>query len=536
MNSARRRLLGIAIVVALLSADTYAAAPHSRVALLGDQVPDLPAGATFDFFLSPPWIDGAGNVAFAARIRGTGVNSITNGTGIWMGLPGSLHAVARAGDPAPGMPGMVFNTTSTQSIQLSSSGKLAFHTEAVSSPRLTFIDGLWVGAPGAFQLVAKEGDAAPGLGAGVTLVSFANEAVNADGRVAVAATVKGTGVTSFNNTVIYAGPAGSLQPVAREGGAAPGRPVGTTLTSSVFFGHPGIDGSGRVSFAEGLTNDPAPSAHGFWVGQPDSPQLFAYNGDPAPGFPAGVKYDFDGDSMSMNRAGLVGLLGSVSGSGIDPANAATIWLGQPGALAPAFRAGDQAPAAKVGTSLHLFGAPRITDSGSVAFAATLSGTGVTAFNDEALYFGPPDALKLVAREGDPAPGLSDTFGGNFTEWVVNNSGQVAFVNALSSARWGLFGGSPGDIKLLAITNEPFDVGGGDFRNMFGLTLNDQTSRQNEVGSSTVMNDSGQVLFHGYFSGGTVTDGYFVTTVPEPASLALLTAAALLPLRRRRRNR
>ena len=66
------------------------------VARQGNQAPGLPAGTTFTSFTD----SGLGKVlaAVLAQVSGPGITTANN-TGIWEGVPGNLHLVARNGDP-----------------------------------------------------------------------------------------------------------------------------------------------------------------------------------------------------------------------------------------------------------------------------------------------------------------------------------------------------------------------------------------------------------------------------------------------------
>src|SRR4029434_7460139 len=83
--------------------------------------------------------------------------------------------------------------------------------------------GLWIGTPGNLQVVAREGQAAPGLAAGVKFDDFTFGfnplIVNARGRVA--RTVSVTGGGAFGRA-IWAGTPQGLQLVAREFTNTPG--------------------------------------------------------------------------------------------------------------------------------------------------------------------------------------------------------------------------------------------------------------------------------------------------------------------------
>jgi hypothetical protein len=101
-------------------------------------------------------------------------------------------------------------------------------------------------------LLAREGDAAPGTGAGVVYGSnFFHPTLNAAGQSAFTGNLTGTGVTGANDTGVWSGAPGSVTLLAREGDAAPGAGAGVAFgdVASTFA----INDSGHVAFINILT-------------------------------------------------------------------------------------------------------------------------------------------------------------------------------------------------------------------------------------------------------------------------------------------
>jgi hypothetical protein len=115
------------------------------------------------------------------------------------------------------------------------------------------------------------------------------------------------------------------------------------------------------------------------------------------------------------------------------------------------QSGDAAPAIALGETAGNFAAfadlpgdsgPVINNKGQVAFTArmrlsaatvdpVLAGLGVALQNDRGIWSEGAGALRLIAREGMPAPGAASFFGNQIREPVLNDQGQVAFqVNLL----------------------------------------------------------------------------------------------------------
>lgn len=238
-------------------------APGS-VALLvrgGDPAPGTPAN--FLFPDGSPAINAAGQGSFSANLTGTGVTS-DNDWGIWVGAPGSLTLLVRTGDPAPGMPAgnnfLDLADVSNVGIRpaLNASGQCAFagHVTGLGLDN----SGLWVGAPGSVALLARAGTPAPGAPPGVNYSSFVTPTTNASGQSAFSARVQGSGITGSNDTGLWAGAPGSVAKVALEGEAAPGAGAGT-LFGEQGGGNFAFNDRGEVAFFNSLTGPNVTSAN-----------------------------------------------------------------------------------------------------------------------------------------------------------------------------------------------------------------------------------------------------------------------------------
>ena len=97
---------------------------------------------------------------------------------------------------------------------------------------MTNDDGIWSeGGGSGLALVAREGNAAPGVGAGVQFSGFSSNgplALNSLGRTAFIGFLTGTGVNTTNQGGIWREEAGSgLALVIRAGDHAPGTGAGS---------------------------------------------------------------------------------------------------------------------------------------------------------------------------------------------------------------------------------------------------------------------------------------------------------------------
>ena len=89
--------------------------------------------------------------------------------------------------------------------------------------------------------------------------------------------------------------------------------------------------------------------------------------------------------------------------------------------------GEQAAGATSGVVYSSFEQPMLNMNGQVAFAGTLSGTGISTANDHAIWSGSTDSINMVARTGDTAPGTDASLAfSSFDSLTFNNLGQTAF--------------------------------------------------------------------------------------------------------------
>lgn len=380
-----------------------------------------PAPGTTAFFGQNSWaapcrVNSSGMVAFSASLTGPGVDG-TNNTGIWAGQPGAVTLVVRAGSPAPGMPpGVVFAGALQNWLMLNDVGELLIRG-ALAGPGIDSSNdfGFWAGPPGALQLVAREGDVAPGTGGGI-LGPFSGPFVdppvpvlNAAGQVAFAANHSGgRGIWRWN--------AGALELVARTGSTAFGM-------SGTFADvrDPWMNASGEVVFVATPTGEGIDFTNnrGIWAGVPGAVELVVRKGNPAPGSP-GNYLVLNADSVgivSIDDGGFVTFPSSlVDSDGAIVPQVDGIW-----------QYGGSGPGTWPGNNLALDGTPApglplltLTNSsvlgphptGSVPFLATLVGTGVS---DACLWLkdgaGPPT---LIVREGtlfDIGGGVMRSIGG-----------------------------------------------------------------------------------------------------------------------------
>ena len=283
---------------------------------------------------------------------------------------------------------------------------------------------------------------------------------------------------------------------------------------------------------------------------PATPPWVAF-GSPATG-PVGFS------EPTLSSSGQIAFNATLVGDGIDESNDFGIWAGSPANLQLVARAGDPAPGTNTTFAGKIYdsgpdsdptpGPPSINSAGRVAFSARLAGADdAKPRNDWGIWAGAPGQVELIARHGQPAPGIPgaifafDTLGRweeqpALKEVCINDRGQVAFpafisgTNALDVPYRAIYVADPnGQLQLIAATGQQLDLGNGDLRTIKWLNFDPDSSGQDGLGAN--FNNAGQLIFAAGFTD--ESSAIILATVPEPAMLpAFLSAAALLRRRRR----
>jgi hypothetical protein len=170
----------------------------------------------------------------------------------------------------------------------------------------------------------------------------------------------------------------------------------------------------------------------LYFGTPTGYTMIARKGDVAPGT-GGATYstNFSGISQQgacVNANGHVLFQSSLAGAGVVTANNAALFVGPYNALQLMLRKGDVAPGGEIVSALGFIN--QMNANGQVAADVSFqagSGTNpVTVANDKALWiYTPGSGLAQLVREGDAAP-IAGTFYGNATNSWSPAAGATCF--------------------------------------------------------------------------------------------------------------
>ncbi len=411
-------------------------------AITGHSVPPAPGiqdGAVWTGFGTPA-VSPSGNFAYIGKWKAPAQKTpiplkAQNGIGIFTASGG---LIVKVGDDVPGVPEAVFK--SFRDPVVDDAGHIAFIASIKSRsaiPLPSNADTVVVAARTEahnLELIAREGDAAPGTDGGLFKV-FSNVALKGipqpvfastdprslppefSGEPGVAFTASllvgsGAGVTTANDTGAWwiPGETGGLRKLVREGDSelfGGGDTVKTFSLLKAVGGSPGVD--------RGLVN----STRALLFTSTAAHQQVLFNLDATESLPAtalGDVLDLGGDQSlkwaklslpsSDATGGVLTMLGALKTGkdGVPSATAKGIFQSHSGGFGwePVVRSGDDAFVGPSGSTFVSFKDPvNSLDSDDFAFVATVKGTGITSSNNDTLWLGHGlDLPLLIAREGD----------------------------------------------------------------------------------------------------------------------------------------
>jgi len=467
---------GICLLAFCVAHNAVAEVSFRAVAVSGDAAVGFGGDAKFSQF-SCLSLACDGRVAFSGQALGTGI-TIANSGGVWAGLPGSLNLMARAGNPAPGMPtGVTFQLFN--GVNIDCYQNMAF-SSSLQGPGISpdSNGGLWIAGVEAGQIPIPAALIIPDSNhlAGAAIVGktvssgCSGEALIHNTNVfACGVDLSGSGITGNNENAIIEGAYDNWSIAVQTGNPAPGS---------------GGNFSGLVTDQKALSPDGTlafKSNEGLWLKGSPGLQAIGLTGKAAPASIAGANctYEFLSDLVEINSQDQVAFMAYLNGPNLNNTNNQFVVAGAPGALHTVAQSGQPAPGIPGGLfqgpgggSVQIFDDTIISSDGSVAFVAACGTNGY----DYGLWFAPAGGSpRLVVATGTQAPGAatgvvftnsSFQFLSPFQEIYLNANHQLVFLAQVGGAGVGStnntgiwFVDSDGGVSLLVRSGDTINASG-----------------------------------------------------------------------------
>jgi hypothetical protein len=335
------------------------------------------------------------------------------------GAPIVLTPVLIPPTPVPGYPGGTYSEF-IGSVE-SSTNDVAFFGRLAGVPGATVSLNLW--QTGTIQVVAKDGDQAPGTPSGVLFDNFHSFRIGADARLAFLADLRGAGVDHTNSRGLWYRDSSGQQLVARYGDPAGGSASGGVFADELAL--KGVSDTDRVVFEGVVYLGGSFLESGFWGWEPSTGQYrIAVSGDLAPG----TSFTFanlPASQVTENRSGTLALMAGLSGG-----PSWGLWTGQPGSLQLVALSGDQVPGYPTGTVFQSFIYPVLNEVGDLAFQATIQDPGGATHRN--VFKWNSGNFTTVVSEGDVAPGSQNATYYYTYPLALNDSGAVVLFATVSN--------------------------------------------------------------------------------------------------------
>ncbi len=476
---------------------------------------------------------------------GAQVHAVTDST---------LRVVAVSGSPAVDVLGTVYSSFDLP--VLDNLGRVAFLGRLSGPLPATDDKAIWYErSPDDLRLVLQSGNHLTPTEAHLV---FSRPLVNDAGEVVFLGAMR---LDSFGRVdqqdLLLQKPSGEFIHVARDGQPMPGEPPGVLFDALALAQ---LQESGEIAFvARRSTDNPSFASRSLWLSRP---------GEPLITFPSTFEgRQISVGSYELNNAGQIAFSGNLRSPINEPILQANWLTDADGQLELIARDNDPAPGVGPADLFEFVSRPHLSDSGHVSFPARIKGPDVTPGNDSGLWIKPSDRplmlavregsltpgsinevfgsfspggdayfsadrklafanalvdaasisrqsvwtyeldgpLLLVAREGDPAPGLpaGSVFGSQFTHLTINSRGQIAFEAAFQGASngYGIWAQDPtGMLQLIAHTGQIVNVGTALAPNERTIVSLSFADRGRESGTSG-FNDVGELAYWARFDEG-----------------------------------
>jgi hypothetical protein len=357
--------------------------------------------------------------------------------------------LALEGQPAPGgAPGETFGALLDARPRINRWGDVAFVAPVLGvRPDNTPVSVVFLRTAAGLVRVAQEDTLAPGL-EGPLFGRFTHLALNDAGDVACLSRRSPT-------EAIFSNASGAWRVVADTlGPQASGLRFRSFSTVATDYRYPLLlrsSATAEVLFpAEAINRVAEEEGPGLWTADPDGwdPRALFVPGKAAPALPEPyllntlTHWGFGSDPA--RRSVFLGFLWPTGNEPV-PTRGQTLWTSTGrGSLQPLARDGDRAPIPGSDVFYDELTHVSVNGDGDVAFATTLVPDGGNT--DYAIVAGRPDALRVVARGGDPVNGPDGTPIGQLYyagKPTLNAAGQILFEAGIPD-RTALLRGSPGN--------------------------------------------------------------------------------------------
>lgn len=344
------------------------------------------------------------------------------------GVEYRAEVLARSGDAAPGLAGGV-TYADLANVDIDNRGNVSFLGQVHGD-----VPGFWAAAPSDVHLGAVRDELIPGLSADIQFAGYRGAGARIHGgRLLIDGVIMESG--EYRDAILL-GPPGAMRIVAAEGMSAPG--IEPAAEFHIFRDAQSVNNTGEVLLAAQLNRGgtSVPEA-GLWVGAADGLELIARSGSRPPGLPDGVAFSPSGDQSDfspfgtwmLNEGGEVAFTGMFDGPGVGPADNSGLWLGDRHDPQLVLRKGDDV---QVGDADYRFGDPAIVDfndhGSAVVWSLMLGADGSTDVAGRGLWVVDSQRPRPIIHVGDAVPGDSPgvTVSDVRFQATINNDGHVAF--------------------------------------------------------------------------------------------------------------
>ena len=444
-----------------------------------------------------------GNIAFRGHMEvGTGSVPVSVGDfqGIWVSDGTTTTLKARSGSVAPETGGALFdmlplNPTINNQDFITFHGSLRLGT---GSPVVTSANnqGLWTELGGGVpRLLVRKGDTIIGS---KTYSSASNVAVSSVNTVALNSRL------SSNSAVLHVDvntPVALVTVLAETGQAAPGGGVWWQLegNSSELRMSP----NGNLSFI-GWELDAGSALQGIYSRLATVPvgtsglTVEARVGNIAPGTSGATFSALDRPTAYDAGMAFRGFLNNDGDNALGNKSQG-VWAGPVGSLLPLVRTGDtttQIPSIPAGASVVSVWSPFSNERGSVTMRVSLF-NGVS--ETRAIMGNTGGTLRVIAKAGDAATGLTGETFTNFDHPVIGGCDQVAFTASTNTGKYGIWKESPrgGPLELVMLVGDTVTTSEGP-KVISNVSLPGGTSEDRKF-ESPCMDIRGRVIVHVTFS-------------------------------------